>query len=187
MPFLKTIEKYQPLWREWDTKAQKEGLHATFFMTNKDEYVGEWHANKKEGKGVYKWHSNSQIYEGEWKNDMRNGFGNLSVKLADGSFKKIYSGGWKNDKQNVNKFYNYYKRNFCPNFRLKIAKGYGAYYYSETHFYEGEWYGGKKSGWGRMYYDNGDIYEGEWQEDMKSGQGMMRLSKYCNFMYQTSY
>ncbi len=66
---------------------------------------------------------------------------------------------------------------FCNFF---LDKGYGAYYYSATHFYEGEWYAGKKSGWGRMYYDNGDIYEGEWQDDMRSGQGMLRLSGFIN-------
>ena len=97
MPF----EKYEPLWKDWDRKAQKEGLHATFYSTNKDEYIGEWHDNKKEGKGVYKWLKKGEIYEGEWKNDMRNGFGNISIIQADGSFKKYYSGGWKNDKTHV--------------------------------------------------------------------------------------
>ena len=40
-------------------------------------------------------------YSIEWKNDLRNGFGNLSIRQEDGSYKKIYSGGWKNDKQHV--------------------------------------------------------------------------------------
>lgn len=101
MPFLKPFEKYEPLWKDWDRKAQKEGLHATFYATNKDEYIGEWHDNKKEGKGVYKWLKKGEIYEGEWKNDMRNGFGNISSKQPDGSYKKFYSGGWKNDKTHV--------------------------------------------------------------------------------------
>jgi hypothetical protein len=101
MPFLKPIEKFEPLWKESDRKAQKEGLHSTFYSTNKDEFIGEWHNNKKEGKGVYKWLKKGEIYEGEWKNDMRNGFGNLSVKQSDGSYKKLFSGGWKNDKTHV--------------------------------------------------------------------------------------
>jgi hypothetical protein len=67
MPFLKSIDKFQPPWKEWDQKAQKEGWHATFYSTNKDEYRGDWHNNKKEGKGVYKWINKGQIYEGEWK------------------------------------------------------------------------------------------------------------------------
>ncbi len=103
------VDKYEPLWKDWDRRAQKEGLHATFYATNKDEYTGEWHDNKKEGKGVYKWTSKGEIYEGEWKNDMRNGFGNISTLQADGSYKKYYSGGWKNDKTHVfrNIFYKY--------------------------------------------------------------------------------
>ena len=111
MPFLKPIEKYEPLWKDWDRKAQKEGLHATFYATNKDEYIGDWHDNKKEGKGVYKWLKKGEIYEGEWKNDMRNGFGNISSKQPDGSYKKYYSGGWKNDKTHVK------RRNVCPTFK----------------------------------------------------------------------
>ena len=101
MPFLKPIEKYEPLWKEWDKKAQKEGLHATFYTINKDQYTGEWHDNKKEGKGVYNWVNKNEIYEGEWKDDKRNGFGNLSCKGPDGNYKKIYSGGWKNNRQHV--------------------------------------------------------------------------------------
>jgi hypothetical protein len=101
MPFLKPIEKFEPLWKDWDRKANKEGLHATFFQTNKDEYIGDWHCNKKEGKGVYIWVNKGEIYEGEWKNDKRDGFGNFSVKNAHGDFKKVYSGGWKNNKMHV--------------------------------------------------------------------------------------
>ena len=104
MPILKPIEKFQPLWKEADKKAQKEGLHSTFYTTNQNQYIGEWHDNKKEGKGIFNWIEKNQIYEGEWKDDKRNGFGNSSVKQEDGSYKKIYSGGWKNNKEHVKKF-----------------------------------------------------------------------------------
>ena len=56
-------------------------------------------------------------------------------------------------------------------------QGYGTEFYSDSEFYEGEWYAGKRSGWGRMYYEDGTIYEGEWYDDQRSGQGMLRLSK----------
>lgn len=101
MPFLKKEKQFQPLWKDWDRKAQKEGLHATFYTGGKDEYIGEWHDNKKEGKGVFNWVKKGEIYEGEWKNDKRNGFGNLSIKAADGSYKKVYSGGWIDNKTHV--------------------------------------------------------------------------------------
>jgi len=101
MPFPKSIEKFEPLLNDWDRKAQKEGLHATFYTCDKNQYIGEWHNNKKEGKGIYKWVDKGEIYEGEWKDDKRNGYGNLSIKCPNGEFKKIYSGGWKDNKQHV--------------------------------------------------------------------------------------
>jgi len=61
---IKQAQEFEPLWKEWDRKAQKEGLHGTFFTVNQNEYVGEWHNNLKEGKGVYKWLKKGEIYEG---------------------------------------------------------------------------------------------------------------------------
>lgn len=101
MPILKSLEKSKQLWKDWDDKANKEGLRGTFYTTNQNQYVGEWHKNKKEGKGVFNWVTKGEIYEGEWKDDKRNGFGNLSIKQLDGSYKKAYSGGWKNDRKHV--------------------------------------------------------------------------------------
>ena len=101
MPFLKNQDKFEQPWKDWDRKAQKEGLHATFYTSGKNEYTGEWRDNKKEGKGIYNWIAKGQIYEGEWRDDKRNGFGNLSIKQSDGLYTKVYSGGWKNDKQHV--------------------------------------------------------------------------------------
>ena len=64
MPIIKQAQEFEPLWKEWDRKAQKEGLHGTFYTVNQNEYVGEWQDNKKEGKGVYKWVKKGEIYEG---------------------------------------------------------------------------------------------------------------------------
>lgn len=64
MPIIKEAERFEPLWKEWDRKAQKEGLHSTFYTIDQNEYVGEWRNNKKDGKGVYKWVKKGQIYEG---------------------------------------------------------------------------------------------------------------------------
>ena len=56
-------------------------------------------------------------------------------------------------------------------------QGYGTHFYTESEYYEGEWYADKRSGWGRMYYADGSIYEGEWYDDQRNGQGMLRLRK----------
>ncbi|XP_033123252.1 MORN repeat-containing protein 3-like [Anneissia japonica] len=154
MPHMKPAKKTQPLWKEWDFKAQKKGIHHTVYEVNGDEYTGEWLDNKKHGKGTQKWKKNKSLYDGDWKFGKRNGFGTLSIPAEGGSYKRIYSGGWKNDKRH----------------------GYGTNFYTADEYYEGEWYCDKRSGWGRMYFSDGSIYEGEWYNDQRSGQGMLRLA-----------
>ncbi|KAM4807911.1 MORN repeat-containing protein 3 [Rhinophrynus dorsalis] len=155
MPSEKHCKNVQPLWKEWDLKAQKLGLRHTVYSVNGDQYTGEWLNNLKHGKGTYLWKAKNAIYEGDWKYGKRNGFGTYSLKNATtGEYVKVYSGSWENDKKH----------------------GYGTHYYGVTEYYEGDWMFGKRSGWGRMYFANGDIYEGEWLEDQPSGQGMLRLA-----------
>lgn len=50
MPILKASKKREPLWREWDKKAQKEGVRAPVYAVGGDEYTGEWSDNKKHGE-----------------------------------------------------------------------------------------------------------------------------------------
>lgn len=49
MPISKTPKKRQPLWKEWDKAAQKEGVRAPVYAVNGDVYTGEWSDNKKHG------------------------------------------------------------------------------------------------------------------------------------------
>lgn len=49
MPILKQPKKREPLWREWDARAQKEGLRAPIYSVSGDTYTGEWSNNKKHG------------------------------------------------------------------------------------------------------------------------------------------
>ncbi|XP_065831521.1 MORN repeat-containing protein 3-like [Oscarella lobularis] len=144
------------LWKQWDAKAQKEGIHKTVYFAHGDEYSGDWKNNKKSGKGTQR-RKDGTVYDGDWKDDKRHGFGTLAMRLKSEKFdqyRKLYAGGWKNDKRH----------------------GYGTNYYREDQYYEGEWYEDKRSGWGRMYYSDGSIYEGEWFNDKRNGQGMHRLS-----------
>lgn len=50
MPIFKCPQKSEPLWKEWDQKAQKNGLRHQVFAVNGDHYVGEWKDNVKHGK-----------------------------------------------------------------------------------------------------------------------------------------
>ena len=49
MPHLKEPKENQPLWKEWDHKAQKKGIRNTVYSVNGDHYTGEWLENKKHG------------------------------------------------------------------------------------------------------------------------------------------
>ncbi|XP_064621031.1 MORN repeat-containing protein 3-like [Lineus longissimus] len=153
MPHLKEERKTQPLWKEWDYKAQKKGVRHTVYSVNGDEYTGEWLDNKKDGKGTYKWKDNGAIFDGDWRKGKRHGFGTYSIPVAPGQYKKQYSGGWKND----------------------MRHGYGTQFFKDDEYYEGEWYADKRCGWGRMYFSDGSIYEGEWYDHQRNGQGMLRL------------
>ncbi|XP_053136160.1 MORN repeat-containing protein 3 isoform X1 [Hemicordylus capensis] len=154
MPIVKYPRTVDPLWYEWDRKAQKSGLRHTIYAVNGDHYTGEWLDNLKHGKGTQTWKKTGAIYSGEWKFGRRDGYGTYSIPdPVTKEYKKVYSGWWKNDKK-------------C---------GFGIKFYSDSEYYEGEWNGGKRNGWGRMYYKDGSIFEGQWSEDKPGGQGMFRL------------
>ena len=49
MPHVKDEKRSEPLWKEWDRKAQKKGIRNTVYSVNRDEYTGEWLENKRHG------------------------------------------------------------------------------------------------------------------------------------------
>ncbi|XP_077015886.1 MORN repeat-containing protein 3 [Tamandua tetradactyla] len=154
MPMVKCPQKSDPLWKEWDRKALKNGLRHQVYTVHGDCYVGEWKDNLKHGKGTQIWKEKAAIYEGDWKFGKRDGYGTLSLTDREtGKSRRVYSGWWKSDKKS----------------------GYGIQFYGPQEYYEGEWCGNQRSGWGRMYYRDGDIYEGQWLKDKHHGEGMLRL------------
>jgi len=52
MPITKQPKKNEPLWKEWDYKAQKKGVHHTVYSVNGDRYTGEWDKNQKNGESL---------------------------------------------------------------------------------------------------------------------------------------
>ena len=99
--------KFQPLWREWDIKANKSGLRHTVYFVNGDKYTGDWENNLKHGKGTFEWKSNKAIYDGDWESDVRCGYGTYSLPKGDGTYEKVYAGGWKDDKRHVRKLFKF--------------------------------------------------------------------------------
>jgi hypothetical protein len=52
MPIQKISKTREPLWKEWDKLAQKEGIRKTVYTKDSDEYTGEWKDNKKHGTNL---------------------------------------------------------------------------------------------------------------------------------------
>lgn len=171
-----------PLWKTKDRLSQKRGPHATIYLINGDEYIGEWDNNLKHGKGIYFFSKNGYQYEGEFQIDMRCGNGTLSIPInekakqenngsdlfekqsngrtsanysKESPLRKVYTGAWFNDKRH----------------------GQGTYFYKDGSVYKGAWVNDMKEGWGIMTYANGNVYEGEFYREKRHGQGVLLLSK----------
>jgi hypothetical protein len=133
------------------------GPHATVYLINGDRYIGDWMNNQRHGKGIHYYKKNGYIYEGEFSNDMRAGYGTLSIptvapvstfkasapgslfsgaapKSVDGEevpLRKVYTGSWALDKRH----------------------GQGTYFYADGSVYNGFWANDMKEGWGVYWSD----------------------------------
>lgn len=152
MPLPKEPKLNNQLWRASEQKAKREGTLKTVYDSNGDKYTGDWHLDRREGKGTCV-SKNGTVYDGDWKAGVRHGYGIRSV-IRRGQLVKEYSGGWANNKK----------------------EGYGAHFYASGERYEGEWFEGKRSGWGRMHYSDGSVYDGEWLDGQRSGRGLLLLT-----------
>uniref|UniRef100_A0A8C5UHB5 MORN repeat-containing protein 3 n=1 Tax=Malurus cyaneus samueli TaxID=2593467 RepID=A0A8C5UHB5_9PASS len=151
MPVVKYPRVRDPLFYEWDRKAQKCGLRHTIYAVNGDQYTGEWLDNLKHGKGTQIWKNTGAIYSGDWKFGKRDGHGSYSIPdPVTKEYRRVYTGMWENGRRG----------------------GRGVFFYPNGERYEGEWSNGLRSGWGKMHYKDGSVYEGEWLEDKHNGQGL---------------
>merc|ERR1712128_326305 len=173
MPFLKSgMRRKEPLWRERDRAAQKEGLRSTVYYVNGDHYCGEWSDNLRHGLGVMTYKKDKTQYTGDWVRDEKAGEGILS-QLING----VYSGQWRNDERNgtgVN-FYPekeavsevYYDGNWLDDKR----HGQGKMFYGDKSVFDGDWEQDLEMGYGRLYMPNGDMYQGHWKDGKRHGEG----------------
>ncbi|NWS13431.1 MORN3 protein, partial [Pachyramphus minor] len=154
MPIVKYPRAREPLYYEWDRRAQKCGLRHTVYAVNGDQYTGEWLDNLVHGKGTQIWKSTGAVYSGDWKFGKQDGYGSYSIPdPVTKEYKRVYTGWWKNGQKT----------------------GQGVSFYPNGERYEGEWSDGVRGGWGRMYYLDGSSYEGQWEADQPNGQGMLLL------------
>ncbi len=50
MPLVKGTNKKEPLWKDYERKAKRDGLRAPIYEVNLDVYTGEWKNDKKHGE-----------------------------------------------------------------------------------------------------------------------------------------
>ncbi|EGW07464.1 MORN repeat-containing protein 3 [Cricetulus griseus] len=185
MPVNKCPKKSEPLWKDWDRKALKNGMRHQVFAVNGDHYVGEWKDNLKHGqKSMRSVPAFIFIFiflvATVFSDDP-------SVSPGKGTqvWKKsgaIYEGDWKFGKRDGYGTFSRpdpetgkYRREYSGWWKGDKKSGYGIQFFGPKDYYEGEWCGNQRCGWGRMYYSNGQIYEGQWRNDKPEGEGMLRL------------
>ena len=42
----------EQLWKSWDRKARKQGVHSTIYSSDGSQYKGEWNNDKKHGEQI---------------------------------------------------------------------------------------------------------------------------------------
>lgn len=114
-------------------------------------YEGQWHDEKRHGKGKLLW-TDGSFFEGQWVNDKANGYGRLIHFDGD-----VYEGQWKDDQ----------------------ANGFGIYIHNAGGKYEGDWVNDKQHGYGREIWPDGTEYKGEFVNGIKQGKGVFTWSNGC--------
>ena len=173
----------------WKNNILNEG---NIYYEDGAEYKGKIKNYLREGHGKYI--SDSEIYDGDWKEDQKDGKGEIEYK--DGT---KYQGDFKNNKFSGKgeiqwKDGTYYKGDFINNtlhgtgflkgannhlYNGSFEKG---FYHGEGEFkwingdnndiiYKGNYTYGKKDGKGKLYLKNGDSYDGNWESGLPHGEG----------------
>ncbi len=141
-----------------------------------DFYVGQWHNNKRTGKGHYVSSSNNQglknYYAGQWVNDQKHGYG-----ILESSNGYTYKGEFIKDKKQGPGILTWtsgpfsgdvYQGDFVNNLR----SGKGVYTWADGSTHKGIWKEGKRQGMAETIWANGQSYEGYYQADTRTGYGV---------------
>ncbi|CAB3235031.1 unnamed protein product [Arctia plantaginis] len=171
MPFYRKPREFTPLLIAAEKKAVKNGVHHAIFTSRFDRYVGDWKNDLKEGKGCFLT-IGGKLCEGDWYKGFRHGFGTLSNRLPNGTFRLEYVGGWVRGKfEGVG--WRYYDNGdvYFGFFKKGHKHGYGKMWYRDGTYYVGYWNESKKEGLGMFVQVDGNRYEGNWAKDVKNGLG----------------
>ena len=133
----------------------------------KNEYVGEFRNNYREGKGVYKF-SNGDEYTGNFKKEMANGIGRMVYNSG-----AEYLGEWKDSRKEGYGFYQWREGDiYIGEFKYGKFNGRGSCFDRNGNLvYEGQWINNVVNGKGRFIWEDGKSYEGDFKDGRKHGEG----------------
>ena len=140
-------------------------------------YDGDWVADKRHGKGIWKW-TDGDIYEGEFKDDIMHGKG-----IYNWTFGDSYDGEFRNGLFHGKGKFTWADGSFYDgNFKDDQRHGEGKYTYADGTVYDGEYRDGLMHGKGKYTWPNGKLYDGMWLNDKRDGIGtqtsMWKLYRY---------
>lgn len=133
----------------------------------KNEYIGEFKNNNREGKGFYKF-SNGDEYTGSFKREMANGIGRMVYNSG-----AEYLGEWKDSRKEGYGFYQWKEGDiYIGEFKQGKFNGRGCCFDKHGNLvYEGQWTNNIINGKGRFIWEDGKSYEGDFKNGKKHGEG----------------
>ena len=136
------------------------------------EYKGDFKNMKKEGNGMEIFCGN--IYTGEFRDDKKNGQGEMKIKNKD-----IYRGNFINDKYNGIGCYIWSnKKEYNGNFVDGKMHGNGTLKWGENMYYKGGFNNGIKEGKAEFGFINGYNFFFNFKDDIPCGKGYKQDTNY---------
>ena len=134
----------------------KEGYGRLIFK-NGEIYIGQFHNDKYNGKGVLYYKKNKEKYEGNFLEGKYDGKGKLVEENGD-----YYIGYFKNGKKNGfgEEYYNNKTLKYSGEFKDNLYNGSGKRIYSDGSYYIGFWLNGIRYSDGKIYINDKILYEG---------------------------
>ena len=132
------------------------GNSGTMFYINGDQYIGEWHNGKYNGKGIISYKSGNS-YTGTFLNGIFYGEGKYQYK--DGGY---YEGDYRNSRKHHITGVNY---PVCDAKRY----GFGLRVWSNGSKYEGQWENDKMCGKGKLTNIKSEQYNGDFWNGLRYG------------------
>ena len=157
-----------------------------------DTYCGKHKGGIRNGEGTYVYTASGIKYEGGWKDDQKDGKGEMIFPLVKGNYDSVarLSGDFKEDElltgdyidsvgnvfaskkfdeRETSRIQTFIEKHFCHK-QLKLEAG---------HFENG-----RLHGWGEVDYKGGDFYRGMFKDGKRSGYGLMSINQYNNVLSQ---